>query len=422
MKLDPKNIAGLPVKTARDLMRHLNASHIDAETVLEFLNDERWRSTVDAACKANPRMPVSIRSDRYDREEMCDIWEFKFKPVKAAEAKRVLATLLAEGYLEPNEPEHKSDKAKYQTSMKGRRLAAANLTPRFDRAKADNEVAALIARATEINMRDELVFFVHKITAFGSYLTDSNDLGDIDLVVEVKPRREQKHTDESHYRADNSGKTLDFLASLYYGEREVLQLLRARKPRLSFNVGSTLELDTKFRVLFEWMPDAARRAEMEVFDWRLHEPLRQVNEWLASNPGINVDPVEIARWCQDVAAMLQPKSSHWNHRLFHHWDNNATHDLLPYWGVTASQAAAEMAHRTLWERYREDVTGYITDEYKKLVNGLIEAEIYSHFARDTDDIDAAILIAKHFRWKLIRERDGWVSPLQRRIEGMEGCD
>jgi hypothetical protein len=423
MKLDSKAIAGLPLKTARDLMRHFGEYNLNEESTREFLNKERWRSTVDAARKANRRIPVGVRKYDYDHKDMCRIWGIKFKPLKADEAQRVFAALLAEGYLEPHEPEHKFDTAKYQTSMKGRRLAAANLTSRFDRAKADNEVAALIARANEINARDELVFFVHKITAFGSYLTDSNNLGDIDLVIEVKPRREQKHTDESHYRADNSGKTLDFMASLFYGEREVLQLLRARKPRLSFNVRSTLELDTKFRELFDWLPDARRRAEMQAFDWRLHEPLRQVNEWLTWNPGINAAPVDIARWCQDIAAMLQSKSSQWNYRLFRDWSDDAAHELLSYWGITASQAAAEKAHRTFWERYREDVTRYITREYNRPVNALIEAEIYSHFALDTGDIDAAILIAKHHRWKLIKaEPTEWVSPLQRRIEEIEGRD
>jgi len=419
MKLESKSIAGLPVKTARDLMRHLNVSRVDAETVLEFLNDERWRRTVDAACKVNPRIPNGIRQRDTDRKDICKIWGFKFTPVKAAEAKRVFAALLAEGYLEPNEPEHEFDKAKYQTSKKGRRLAAANLTKRFERSKADNEVAALIARANEINARDELVCFVHKITAFGSYLTDSNDLGDIDLVVEVAPRRE-KHTDESHYRANNSGKTLNFSASLTYGDIEVVQLLRARKTRLSFNTRSTLKLDTEFRVLFEWLPDAKRRAEMEAFDWRLHEPLRQVNEWLASNPGINADPVEIARWCQDVADMLS-KNRNWAYRLFYHWDNNAAQGLLPYWGVTASQAAAEIAHSMLWDRYRERVADYITDDYKKPVDALIETAIHLHFARDTDYIDAAILIAKQFRWKFSRS-DNWVSRLERRIKEMEERD
>jgi hypothetical protein len=53
---------------------------------------------------------------------------------------------------------------------------------------------------------------------------------------------------------------------------------------------------------------------------------------------------------------------------------------------------------------------------------LIEAQIYEHFARGTDDMDAAILIAKCSRWKLIEDSNGWVSPLQRRVSEMEGGD
>ncbi|HEX9212035.1 MAG TPA: hypothetical protein VF901_16130 [Bradyrhizobium sp.] len=416
MKLESTSVVGLPVKTARDLMRRLNLSRVDEGTVLEFLNDEHWRGTVDDARKVNPRIPVGVRQRDNDYKEMCRIWGFKFKPIKADEAKGVFARLLAEGYLEPHEAEHKFDEAKYQTSVKGRRLAATNLTPRFDRIKADKEVGSLITRANEINTRDELAFFVHKITAFGSYLTDSNDLGDIDLVVELVPRRE-RHTDESHYRADNSGKTLDWMSSLNYGDREVLQLLRARKPRLSFNRHSTLELDTEFRVLFDWLPDAGRRAEMEAFDWRLHEPLLQVNEWLASHPGINAEPIEIARWCQEVSAMLS-KGGDRQTRLFHDWSDKAAHDLLPYWGVTASQAAAEMAHRVLWGRYCARVSEYITDEFGKSVAPSIEAEIYLHFACGAADVDAAIVIAKHSGWSLIRRFDDWGSFLERRLKEM----
>ena len=90
---------------------------------------------------------------------------------------------------------------------KGRQLAAANLTKRFSRAKADQEVADLIERANQINARDELVFYVHKIHAFGSYLTDIADVGDIDLVVELGGAGPAGNSPtESHYRADNSGK------------------------------------------------------------------------------------------------------------------------------------------------------------------------------------------------------------------------
>jgi hypothetical protein len=423
MKLDSKTIAGLPVKTARDLMRQLNVSRIDADTVLEFLNDEHWRNTVDAVCRANPRMPKSLRQSYApdERKEYCRKLGFKFKPVKAAEAKRVFAALLADGYLEPNDPkETEDDKANYMTSVKGRRLAATNLTRRFDRAKAEGEVADLIERANTINASDELVCYVRKITVFGSYLTDSDDLGDIDLVVEIQPRR-HPHTDESHYRAKNSGKSnrYDFFVGINYGHNEVLKLLRARKARLSFNVGSTLELETQFKTLFEWSPSPKRRAQMKAFDWLLHEPLQQVREWLVTNPGINTDPIEVARWCQHVAELLKGKSRHG--RLFHDWSDNAAHELLQYWGVTASEAAAEIAHSKLWGQYCERVSYYITDYYKKPFTALIEAELYAHFTRDTDHMDAAILIARHFRWKFVEDSDGWVSPLRRRIEEIEGA-
>jgi hypothetical protein len=37
-------------------------------------------------------------------------------------------------------------------------------------------------------------------------------------------------------------------------------------------------------------------------------------------------------------------------------------------------------------------------------------------------MDAAILIAKRSRWKLIDDSNGWASPLQRRVSEMKGGD
>lgn len=393
MRLGSKTIIGLPVKTARDLLRHLNVSKIDVESVHGFLDDLHWRDTVDAAHKADPRVPRDLRTgiDVSDRKEYCRIWRFKFKPVPMAEAERVFAALLAEGYLEPNQPEYPNDKRKHQTSQKGRQLAAANLTKRFTRAKADKEVADLIERANQINARDELVYYIHKITAFGSYLTDSDDLGDIDLIIGLGIRRPGENADESHYRADNSGKSLDWSASLGYGEREVMQLLRARKARLSFGSPSLLDtLKTEFRVIFEWTPDKERRAEMKAFDWRLHEPLRQVNEWLAANPGINTDPVEIARWCQEVAAVLKA----------HDWSDTFAQAMMPHWGLTASQAAAATMHDIEWADYLKRGAYWIEGAYKQPIDAAVEAQLYGHFARGVSECNAAPLIGRHFGWKL----------------------
>jgi hypothetical protein len=393
MRVDTTTIVGLPVKTARDLLRHLNVARIDVDSVHSFLDELHWRDTVDAAHKADPRVPRDLRSRTHasDRKDYCKIWRFKFKPDPKTEAERVFAALLAEGYLEPNEPEYPNDERKYQTSRKGRQLAAANLTKRFSRAKADQEVADLIERANQINARDELVFYVHKIHAFGSYLTDIADVGDIDLAVELGVRRTGgKLTDESHYRADNSGKTLDFTASLTYGDKEVRQLLRARKARLSFGSTSLLtELKTEFRIIFEWMPDETRRAEMEAFDWRLHEPLRQVKEWLAANPGINADPVEIARWCQEVAAVLSVSN----------WSDNFAQAMMPHWGLPASQAAAATMHDIKWADYLKRGTRWIERAYKQPIDATVEAQLYEHFTRDVSEWNAAPLIGRHFGWK-----------------------
>ncbi|TFV69633.1 hypothetical protein E4K64_32255 [Bradyrhizobium frederickii] len=397
MKLDSRHIVGLPVKLGRDLMRHLNVYRIDVASVHSFFNEQHWRVTVDAARKINPRIPVGIRQN-VDEKEYCRIWGFRFNPIKRAEAERVFAALLAEGYLEPNEPEHSRDTRRYQLSRKGRQTAAANLTKRFDRAKADEEVRELIAHANRINTRDELVFYVNKITAFGSYLSDTDDLGDIDLVVNLNVRRPNtRFTEESHYRADNSGKSLDFSSRLDYGRNEVMQLLRARRARLSFASASTVEeLKTEASVLFEWGPDTKRRAEMEAFDWRLHEPLRQVKEWLAANP-VNSDPVEIARWCQGVADVLSKGGLYV--RLFHNWSGNFAQKMMPYWGLPTSQAAAATAHDISWAEYATRAATYITEGYKQTITPVVEREFYLHFAYNLDASDAAILTAERFGWK-----------------------
>jgi hypothetical protein len=184
---------------------------------------------------------------------------------------------------------------------------------------------------------------------------------------------------------------LDWSASLYYGGREVLQLLRARKTRLSFCSTSLLEqLDTEFWVIFEWQPDAARLAEMEAFDWRLAEPLRQVNEWLAANPGINTEPVEMARWCQEVAAVLKARD----------WSDNLAQAMMPHWGLTASQAAIATMHDIEWADYAKRGTYWIEGAYKRSVDAAVEAQLYGHFTRDVTEWNAAKLIGRHFGWKL----------------------
>jgi hypothetical protein len=69
----------------------------------------------------------------------------------------------------------------FQVSSLGLRLANVRLIPRIPRAKAEKIVADMLARARVINDTPKLLFWISKITVFGSFITDAKDVGDIDL-------------------------------------------------------------------------------------------------------------------------------------------------------------------------------------------------------------------------------------------------
>jgi len=76
----------------------------------------------------------------------------------------------------------------FQVSSLGLRLANVRLIPRIPRAKAEKIVADMLARARAINDTPELLFLISKITVFGSFITDAKEVGDIDLLVEIKAK------------------------------------------------------------------------------------------------------------------------------------------------------------------------------------------------------------------------------------------
>src|SRR5262249_13648565 len=113
------------------------------------------------------------------------LWLFDSEDVIKYFGADITAELLAKGLIEPKVG------GKFQISSLGTRLAAKKLMPRIPRVKAEKIVADMLARARDINETPELLCRISSITAFGSLLTDAEDLGDIDVAVEIK----QKHID-----------------------------------------------------------------------------------------------------------------------------------------------------------------------------------------------------------------------------------
>ena len=163
---------------------------------------------------------------------------------EATTAKRLRALVKA-GFLEKKKPGRSP--ARYTPTRLGTSLIAAKLLKRISRAKADELVGQLLARVREINANDELVYFIEEVQVFGSYLSDTDDLGDVDIAVKQRYRSGNhgpNWVEASHARAEKVGdkrSCSDFGRSLYFGEIEVKSLLRRVSPQISVTDTDTVQ-------------------------------------------------------------------------------------------------------------------------------------------------------------------------------------
>ena len=61
-------------------------------------------------------------------------------------------------------------------------------TPRINRAKADKIFADFVKRVDEVNADRAFLHWIAEVRAFGSYVTDTVDLGDLDLAKNLERR------------------------------------------------------------------------------------------------------------------------------------------------------------------------------------------------------------------------------------------
>jgi predicted nucleotidyltransferase len=166
----------------------------------------------------------------------------------------LLQRLVEQGHLVEKKNDNPKDTDTHALTPEGIRLCTKKLIPRISRAKADQLVAELLQRAAEINRRGELTECVASIYVFGSYLTDSDSLGDIDITIEL----ERRHDDWEHHEAVNEARikasgrdNLSFIDRLGFGEHEVQRLLKGRVRHLSVHSLSEVKrIGTPYRQIF----------------------------------------------------------------------------------------------------------------------------------------------------------------------------
>jgi hypothetical protein len=150
------------------------------------------------------------------------------------------------GLLEPEKTPNGSPG--FRVSQKGLRLVNWRAIPRMTRSKADLLLSEFLGRCAAIDNDDELTHYVRSAWVFGSYISVRPDLGDLDLLVDIRwrPIPGRDLVAQSCLRAEQSGRDLSFIQRLGYGELEVRKILKSKSPYLSIHdltgpVASTAE-------------------------------------------------------------------------------------------------------------------------------------------------------------------------------------
>jgi biotin operon repressor len=99
------------------------------------------------------------------------------------EAKQVVSALEREGYLSRTGRHEGHDL--YETTLKGNQLAGAKLRP-ISRATANRTLQAFVRRFRAVNSDPEYLETITGVIVFGSFLSPSEELGDVDVGIELE--------------------------------------------------------------------------------------------------------------------------------------------------------------------------------------------------------------------------------------------
>jgi hypothetical protein len=170
--------------------------------------------------------------------------------IEQGRAAEIIQALVDEEFLEPAD-----SMGWHGQTAKGAAVQNARFIKPMPRARAEALLTETIERCRAANDNEDFVFYVAKLHVFGSHLSDSPDLGDLDLVVEVEQRPGVNSIVEaSKARFQASGRTArSYPEELMYGRREVMRFVKGRSPYLSLHDRNELTEGgaTAAKVVFE---------------------------------------------------------------------------------------------------------------------------------------------------------------------------
>jgi predicted nucleotidyltransferase len=268
MKLDPNSLIGRQkARVVRDMLRDFGCCNFSVYGVGQFLRKRLWRDYIDD-------LAASSAIDESARGRLRRYWETRIDdgslhggrvtlkkiPEQTAAAKVLVEALLADGIITRADAHPLDETVWYETTDKGQSLKMAGFTPRMNRAKAEALLSSMLERVAQINADPELLHWVTEVRVFGSYLTDTDDLGDLDVAISLERRiHGRSYTDAAHALARKRSPSLDFFNRLAYPDRLIRQLIKNRSPRISVHDVSELDANPGFggKMVYTFTPPAS---------------------------------------------------------------------------------------------------------------------------------------------------------------------
>ena len=237
MKLDPSStIGGQPVKVVRDMLRGRDnisfesiVEHLQQDWRHEFIEDLFKRGVISREVRNYARREERLTGKTFYGERVPKMPDFR------APSRALFDYLLADGYIE-----RADDKGHHTTTIKGAALGMTKFLPRIDRAKAEALLKGVLERVAAVNADPELMYWVTEVRLFGSYLTDANDLGDLDLALNYQRRpigggEGGFAAAIKAFAAKHDKQHLSWLDQLGLPERMVVQRIKGRSPYISMH-------------------------------------------------------------------------------------------------------------------------------------------------------------------------------------------
>ncbi len=189
-------IAGQPLKTVRAMLRELGRSeYFTVASVAAFLHKQQWSDHVDDRAKQGKISPDMRRLYKKNggwtnsSRNVHPLIGANRIPDQTTAARALVEQLLKDGMIEVNARfSDCREQVAYQPTIKGKAMRAARSVPRINRAKAEKLLADFLQCVEEVNAHPDLLHWVTEVRVFGSYLTNSDDLGEIELAIKKERR------------------------------------------------------------------------------------------------------------------------------------------------------------------------------------------------------------------------------------------